>query len=285
MAWTTPAQRATGFLVTSSVYNTDIIDNIAYLKGQAGAITIEDDIVGDDATHDIGSAAIPYAEGHFDKLFASHAKHALHKYIRHQTFTWEDDIRIQWQIATANGGNGDYDSGGTGQAVIWVANNNADSIYLANLVEQNSAFDMSWNAGRNPYWSIPFVISAVSSDLEVFIGLRQTIGLATPLAAAEKYAGLFYNGTNWVAKNSEGTEEDTSGSLTVGNGARHVLEILIVDGTSVEYWIDGVLVQTSTARLPTGDMDWQLLLLSDGGGAATTTYLTIGRSDIQEDLS
>src|SRR5262245_27405448 len=31
MAWTTPVDQSTGFLVTASVYNTQIIDNITYL--------------------------------------------------------------------------------------------------------------------------------------------------------------------------------------------------------------------------------------------------------------
>lgn len=33
MAWTDPAQRSTGELITQSIYNTDIIDNLAYLIG------------------------------------------------------------------------------------------------------------------------------------------------------------------------------------------------------------------------------------------------------------
>lgn len=40
MAWTTPTDRSTGFLVTAAVYNADIIDNLAYLHGDAGLITL-----------------------------------------------------------------------------------------------------------------------------------------------------------------------------------------------------------------------------------------------------
>jgi hypothetical protein len=37
MAWTTPVDQATGFLVTAAIYNAHVIDNLAYLHGDAGA--------------------------------------------------------------------------------------------------------------------------------------------------------------------------------------------------------------------------------------------------------
>jgi hypothetical protein len=37
MTWTAPTDRATGFLVTAAVYNTEIIDNMNYLHGDSGA--------------------------------------------------------------------------------------------------------------------------------------------------------------------------------------------------------------------------------------------------------
>lgn len=40
MAWTTPVDQVTGFLVTAAVYNAQIIDNLAYLHGDAGTIDI-----------------------------------------------------------------------------------------------------------------------------------------------------------------------------------------------------------------------------------------------------
>jgi hypothetical protein len=38
MAWTAPTTRATDFLVTASVWNTDIVDNLAWLKDPATSI-------------------------------------------------------------------------------------------------------------------------------------------------------------------------------------------------------------------------------------------------------
>ncbi len=34
MAWTTPTSRSTGDLITAGIYNTDLVDNLTYLKGQ-----------------------------------------------------------------------------------------------------------------------------------------------------------------------------------------------------------------------------------------------------------
>jgi hypothetical protein len=40
MAWTTPATQSTGFLVTASVYNAQIINDLLYLKGEAGGVQL-----------------------------------------------------------------------------------------------------------------------------------------------------------------------------------------------------------------------------------------------------
>lgn len=38
MAWTTPSTRSTGTLITASIWNTDLTDNLIYLKGVADAV-------------------------------------------------------------------------------------------------------------------------------------------------------------------------------------------------------------------------------------------------------
>lgn len=45
MAWTTPRSYTAGDLITAAILNTHIRDNLLYLKGKAGAITLEDDII------------------------------------------------------------------------------------------------------------------------------------------------------------------------------------------------------------------------------------------------
>ena len=45
MAWTAPRTNTVGELITAAILNTDIRDNLLYLKGKAGAITFSDDII------------------------------------------------------------------------------------------------------------------------------------------------------------------------------------------------------------------------------------------------
>lgn len=44
MAWTTPVDQSTGTLITATIFNTQIIDNLTYLHGDAGAVTINNTI-------------------------------------------------------------------------------------------------------------------------------------------------------------------------------------------------------------------------------------------------
>lgn len=62
MAWTTPTTRATNFLVTAAVYNTDIVDNLVAL--QAGAVALTkvqlDGAASDPAVSAAGDATLYY---------------------------------------------------------------------------------------------------------------------------------------------------------------------------------------------------------------------------------
>lgn len=44
MAWVTPTSRAVGYVITAANWNQDVVDNAAYLKGQAGTVAIENAI-------------------------------------------------------------------------------------------------------------------------------------------------------------------------------------------------------------------------------------------------
>ncbi len=44
MAWTVPTVRATGELITASIWNTDLTDNLKYLKGLSGGVALENDL-------------------------------------------------------------------------------------------------------------------------------------------------------------------------------------------------------------------------------------------------
>lgn len=286
MAWTTPTIRSTGDLITASIWNTDLVDNLAYLKGEAGVdIALEEDVVPSAGTERVGLSTNPWNEGHYSKLFAG-PRTALHKFIREVTLAWEDDSSANYSIQTPTTGSGTFSMGGFGQAVMEVANNGIGDVYVRGIAEQNNALDNSFNASRSPYLRQEFAIDRNVADVGAFLGFRTTPGTGRPIAASEKYAGLIWTGAIWVFECGDGAgNSDTSGTQTINVDTRYVIEILIVSATKVEVYLNGVLIDTFTTGLPTGDLEWSCLLETDGLGGATSTYLTLGKPILQEDLS
>lgn len=284
MAWTTPTVRATGELMTASIWNTDIVDNLAYLKGEAGVdITLEDDVVPSAGSERVGLATAPWGEGHFDKLYAG-PRAALHKFIREVTIEWADRLFTRYQLEETTAGSGGIDLGGFGQLVLKVTNNGVGSEYIEQQGEQDSALDVSWNASRSPYYRQEFAIDRNVADTGIFIGLRQTPGVALPDYTAEHFFGLVWTGAIWVFQTGNASDQDVSGTQTINVATRYVVEFLLIAATSVECYLNGVLIDTLTV-VPTGDLDWSVLVETDGGGGATDTHLTLGKLLLQEDLS
>lgn len=285
MAWTTPTIRATGYLVTASDWNTDIVNNLAYLKGEAGLdIELEDDVIPSAGTEKVGKSTAPWDEGHFDKLFAG-PRCAIHKFIREVVINWEDASDSNYQITQADTGAGAaFQMGGFGQSVLKVDDNQAGTKYIYGQAEQNNALDTSFNASRSPYYRQEFSINANRSTTNIFVGLRQTPGNALPNYAAENFFGLVWNGAIWFFHSGDGTNQDTSGTQSISVDTRYVIELLLTSGTSVECYLNGVLIDTLTVD-PTGDLEWSILIVSDGLGGATDTLLTLGQVILQEDLS
>lgn len=289
MAWTDASTQSAGHLVTADEWN-EVINNLKYLKGEDGTVSIEGDIdPSANNSKNLGTYALQWGQGWFNKLYASNGMMTLHRgTVRQETFLWEPD-RDHWDVTKANTGNGDYDDAGSGQIALKVLNNAADTAYIAPLAEGDAGFpgqDVSYNAGRSPYGCFPFAISHADVDFRFWIGFRQTLGAAAPSAAAEKYAGLHYNGTDLRAECADGTSETQSAALSaLAAATRHVLEIIIISATSVVFAIDGTIVSTLEANLPTGDLDWQVLAISVDTSGADTFYLTIGNLFFQESLS
>lgn len=285
MAWTTPTIRATGYLVTASDWNTDIVNNLAYLKGQAGNVEYEDDIVPDSGSEKVGLSTAPWDEGHYDKLFAG-PRCALHKFIREITIDWMDDSWGDYQMDDGLAGSGSVNMGGVGQVVLEVNDSAVGSSYIYQRPEQSSALDVSFNVSRSPYFKYEFSVSRKDANAGMFFGLRQTVGAALPDPAAEKFAGFRWDGTDFKFMNGDGAgNSELSAAQTINVDTRYVIEILITSATNVEYYLNGVLVKTTTTGLPTGDLDFTWLLETDGGGGGTQSFLTVGKAVIQEDLS
>jgi hypothetical protein len=282
MAWTTPTIRATGYLVTASDWNTDIVDNLAYLKGEAGLdIEIEDDIVPSAGTEKLGKDTAPWDEGHFDKLFAG-PRCAIHKYVREVVIDWESADNM----GGGSGGGGNQNLAGVGQYLLYVDDDNAGSnAYVDNNNTAANAKDVAFNVGRNPYLRMEFNLDSLKTCQQIFIGFRSATS-GNWISSAENYAGLVIDGGTYAAYWCDGSTPSAHGLSAPTINVRHVLEILIISATEIEFYIDGVLVYTATGNLPTGDLDWACLLYSDGtGGIGEHSYLTLGKGILQEDLS
>ena len=244
MSWTTPTIRATGYLVTASDWNTDIVDNLAFLKGEAGEdIDFEDDIIGKAGSERVGLATAPWAEGHFDKLFAG-PRCALHKFIREQIIVWESDNtgNISGQIGIGSGGNGDVSMGGTCQVRLQIDDDvGGSNAYIYNKPEANNAKDTSFNASRSPYGRWEFSLDAAKALQDIYFGFRTTIS-GSVLSNPEKWAVVVWNGAQWATWTGDGSAQTSNLISSLADGDRHVVEILIVSATKVEFYVDGVLV-------------------------------------------
>lgn len=282
MAWTTPTIRATGYLVTAADWNTDIVDNLAYLKGEAGVdIVLEQDVVPDAGTERIGLSTNPWDEGHFNKLFAG-PRCAIHKFVREEIQNWQATDNL----GGASGGGGNQNLAGDGQYLLLVDDDvNGSNAYVSNDNADANAKATAYNASRNPYGRFEFCNEAVKACQQVFIGFRTTPDHSPPSSSSESMAGLWLDNSTWFVETSNGTSGTTGAISQPTEGNRHVLEILITSATSVEFYLDGVLVKTLTGTLPTGDLYWTAILYSEGsGGVGEHSYLTLGQFQFQEDL-
>jgi hypothetical protein len=278
MGWTTPTTRATGYLVTAANWNTDIVDNLKYLKGSAGQVDIEDDIV-------LASGKELVA----DKVFTGPYR-ALHLgSVRELSYCWETVSLDSYAIDDDSGNGGNVDDGGSGQLILKVDldDGSGSYAYVANLAAQHNGLATPVNASRNPYMRCEFSLNSNSAYAFVFIGFRQTVASSMPTGT--NYAGIRWVGGgapgSWVADNSDGANIDQDVMSPLTAGVRHTVEIMIIGGTSVEIYVDGTLEHSGTSYLPTGDLHWSVNNLGTGDPVANNGLLTVGKIIIQENLS
>jgi len=280
VAWTAPTIRATGYLVTASDWNTDLVANLLYLKGAAGPVEIEDDIL-------MTSGASITAE----KIFAG-PYHALHKgTVRELSIDWSDDSLSNYQIDYGSGNGGSVLMGGSGQLVLKV---DLDDVigsyaYINNKEAVNTALVTPVNASRNPYLRVEFSHHENSLYSNIFIGLRETPGGGVP--TGEKFAGISWFGGlapagKWYAQNGDGAsnaQTEIAGGLTAS--VRHTVEVIIIGGSEVEIYVDGTLVHNGVTYLPTGDLHWSVVLFGIDDPVANDGRLTVAKIIQQENLT
>ncbi len=283
MAWTAPTTRSTSDLITASIWNTDLVDNLAYLKGTPGQVELENGIVSDtENTDDLGTTAKRWANIYGVNVFAN--RYLLSGGRREQRITWPDDTLANYQVTSATtGAGGAVAMGGSGQIVLEVDDTQVGTARIDQETELNNALDNTWPVGKNPYLRIEFSLNNLDTATDMFLGLRTTPGAAIPNVAAENHAGIIWDGTNMRVVSGDGTAQQSQ-NVTAASGARHIFELFITSATSVELWLDGSLEATLTTRVPTGDLEWSMLLESDGGGGAGNSRLTLGLLLLQSDL-
>ena len=194
--------RTTGTLITQSIWNSDIVDNLNYLKGLAGPVEIEDDL-----SLSAGKSFLA------DAIYAK--DYVVHQSIRVLEVTFEDSIG---QVQDISGGGGNNKAGGGGQWIVYVDDdNNGSNASLNNKAEDGDGKDTSFNDARNPYLRVDFCLPTVKACQEVFIGWRATPGNSPP-GTTENHAGLWLDNSTWFTETSDGSTASTGAICPTRDG-------------------------------------------------------------------
>jgi hypothetical protein len=200
-------------------------------------------------------------------------------------FTWNTVITSA-NVYVRKSGTGDLQTGGSGQGVMGVRLNSVSYVGVENNVDVTGGLDSSFTCARSIRMHQTYSVSQYVANNKIFMGVRQTVGNAVPtLAGAENYAGFSWNGTNILCQSSNGggVGQETVLPSSVA-GIQRSFEMEILGSKRVDFYRDGILVASHSiaAGVPSGLVDWQRLITSDGGGGATYTYLTLRNGFIEE---
>jgi hypothetical protein len=200
-------------------------------------------------------------------------------------FTWNT------VIASANAfvrksGTGDIQTGGSGQGVAGVRLNSVSYAGIENNADVTGGLDSSFTCARTIRMHQSASFNQFAANGKIFIGVRQTVGNAIPtLAGAENYAGFVWDGTACKAQSSNGGGVGQSTTITTPTvDQQNSIEIEILGSNRVDFYCNGVLVasHSTAAGLPSGLVDWQRLITSDGGGDSSYMYMTLRTGFISE---
>lgn len=172
-------------------------------------------------------------------------------------------------IATRVTGGSSVTDGGTGQCVLRGKLSASEYTGVENNTDATGAYDSSFTCAYTPRSVDNFVVDTWSANAKFFTGFRATLGNVIP-TAAEIHAGFIWDGTNFTASSSNGAGVGQTTNLTTPSvNVQHTYEFIIYGSIKVEFYVDGLLVAThsNAAGLPSGLVDWQKLLTTDGGGA------------------
>jgi len=184
-------------------------------------------------------------------------------------------------LATRTAVGGSVTAGGAGQSVLRINDNAVDASGVENPADAAGGLDSSWTPARTPRYCQQVSFNALRATTTAFYGLRETLGAAIP-GAAEEHAGFDWNGANFRAVSGDGAVQEATNLTAPSTGAQHQLEVIVFGSVSVEFYVDGKLVATHVTRVPSAALDFQEYEISDGGGGATTSDVTLRNGFIQE---
>ncbi len=195
-----------------------------------------------------------------------------------------------WMTALANmdvGVRGTPVDAGSGQVLLEVNTGAAaDQEAVETNPEAAGSLGNELTPARTPRFITQIAVDNFHADADMFFGLRETLGNAIPNIAAEECAGFDWNGANFRAISSDGGGVGQTTNLTTPSvNVQHQLEVIVLGGVQVEFYVDGVLVAThaTAGGRPSAALDWQHLLNNGaGGGAAADIDVTIRPGGAQE---
>lgn len=167
--------------------------------------------------------------------------------------------------------------GGAGQVRLRINDNAADAAGTEQNADAAGSLASTWTPANCPRYVMQFSVNAFRATTSMFFGLRGALGAAVP-GAAEHHAGFIWTGAAFNASSSNGGGVGATTALTTpSTGAQHTLEVIVVGGLQVEFYIDGILVAThaAAAGVPTAALSFQEYEISTGAGAATTSDITL----------
>jgi len=196
--------------------------------------------------------------------------------------------RWNWLTALANAQvvvRGTPLDAGTGQVLLQVVDDVPDVEAVESGTEAAGALSNKLTPARTPRFITQIAVDSFDAEVTMFFGLRETLGDAVP-AATEDHAGFIWDGTNFKSSSDDGVGIQENNLAEPSTDVLHQLEVIVFGGVTtvgrVEFYVDGLLVQTHVTRIPVHDLDWQHLLPTAGGGLGDAVDVTVRGGGVQQ---
>lgn len=207
-----------------------------------------------------------------DPLWLLHNFQARYKHIRMPT-------NSGWTAFLVNGG--------AGQGVTYLrlntsvtASSSARAVHdILGLTSGNTTADrIDWDK-RLEY---SFIFQRINSDAQVVARIQLKLTNVEGLLA-NRGVGLEINNLTVVGE-AYGTARQTTGTLKILTSNWSVRAKIVVTATSVEFWVDGVLVESLTGTaVPTGIVvasSFEVVSIINGVTGGVNAYLDIGNIEV-----